>query len=250
MSSKLRRVPKGEASTPRIALCLAIVSALYLVYFVGAMIYATRKHASDQGNKGAYGAAIADREASHGPMTGQQRSQFIREAEDARADASASVLDDWLQARRARAFNRQLKGTWRTIPQGQDRTREFRAVLYKDRFLLESDHESDEMAAQLGVSGKQLWSDRVYRVRAVPSGDALEIRQHHANLTLNILPCREIVDSHDGDDCMTRVADGRLLEVAYRARELTDADAESLRLGVARALQALERGNQDRVFDP
>lgn len=250
MSSKLGRMPKGEASTPRIALCLALVSALYLVYFVGAMIYATRKHANDQGGRGAYGAAIADREASHGPMTGRQRSQFIRETEDARADANASVLDDWLQARRAKAFNRQLKGTWRTIPQGQDRAREFRAALYKNRFMLESNHESAEMAARLGVSGRQLWSDRVYRVRVVPSGDALEIRQYHANVTLNILPCREIVESHGSDDCMTRTADGRLLEIAYRERDLTDDDAASLKAGVARALQALERGNQDRVFDP
>ena len=250
MANKTVRAPKGSAPAPRIAVCLGVVGVLYVIYFIGAMFHATRKYEADQGPMGSYGAAVAEREASHRPMTDQQNNQFIREVKDGRVNAANSAWEDWMQARRAKAFNKQLKGTWRTIPQGQEPSREFRAVLYKNQFILESERESEEMAARLGVTGKQLWSNHAYKIRAVPADDALEIRQDYSNVTLNVLPCRKIVKDHAFEDCMTRTADGLLIEVAYRDRDLTDDDASSLKAGVARVLQILERGDQDRAFEP
>lgn len=250
MANKTVRTPKGSAPAPRIAVCLGIVGVLYVIYFIGAMFHATRKYEANQGPKGSYGAAVADREASHGPITDQQKNQFIREIKDGRVNSANAALEDWMQVRHAKAFNKQLEGTWRSIPQGQEPSREFRAVLYKNQFILESQRESEEMAARLGVIGKQLWSDNAYKIRAVPADDALEIRQRYSNVTLNILPCRKIVNDHAFDDCMTRTADGLLIEVAYRDRDLTDYDASSLKAGVGRVLQILERGDEDRAFEP
>lgn len=250
MSNKAKRASKGKAPAPRIALCLGIVGVLYVIYVIGATFYATRKYETDQGAKGSYGAAIADREASYAPMTDQQKNRFIREVKDGRVNAANAALEDWMQARHAKAFNKQLKGTWRSIPQGQEPSREFRAVLYKSQFMLESERKSEETAARLGISGKQLWSDSTYKIRAVPTDETLEITQSYTHVTLNMLPCRKIVTGHTFDDCITRMADGRLIEVAYRDRDLTEDEAASLKAGVARTLQILERGDEDRAFDP
>ena len=250
MSNKRVRAPKAKSSAPRIALCLGIVGALYVIYFIGAMIYATQKYNADQGPEGSYGAAVADHEAAYGPMTNEQRNQFVRETKDERENAANSAIEDWIQRRRATAFNKKLKGTWRTIPQGGEPSREFRAVLYRNQFILESDRESEAMTARLGITGQQRWSNSAYKIRAVPADDALEIRQSYSNVTLNILPCRKVVKDHAYDDCMTRTADGIFIDVAYRVADVTDDEQSALRAGVARVLQDIERVAERRAFKP
>ena len=250
MSKKLGRAPKGASPAPRIALCFAVVSALYLIYFVGAMFYATWKYRNDSGPNGPYGAAVAEREASFGRMSAQQKSAFVEEVKDAEAEARKSAMEDWLQTRRAKSFNKHLSGIWRTIPQNGEVAREFQATLYKTRFIVVSHLEDDETAARAGVSGKQLWSDRIYKVFSVPSADALEFGKFGRKSTFKLLPCRDIVKGHAFDDCMTLEEDGQLLSVAYRERSATEDEAASQKLSVSRALQTLERDGERRTFGP
>ncbi|QIK80509.1 hypothetical protein G7069_02185 [Lysobacter sp. HDW10] len=250
MSKNLGRAPKGASTAPRIALCLAVVSALYVIYFVGAMVYATGKYRNDSGANGQYGAAVADREASHGRMTAEQKSAYVEDVKDAEADMRKSALNDWLQARRAKAFNKQLKGIWRTIPQNGEAVREFQATVYKTRFILVSHLENDDAATRAGVSGKSAWSDRIYKVHSVPLEDALEFGKFGKKSTFKVVACRDIVQGHTFEDCMTLEEDGRLLGVAYRERQLTDDEAASQRLSVSRALQTLERNGERRTFGP
>lgn len=210
-----RGAPANKGAAPRLMFCLRIVAVLLATYYIGVFIYAARV--------GSLGAGATS---------------WI-----------SAEFENMTHGQSAKAFNKKLKGTWQTIPDGQEPSREFQAFLYKDRFLLISDIASEAQAASLGLAGKRLSQDHAYKVRAIPDGNTLEIGRMNTPVTLNIRPCREVVAGHAFDDCMTEMSSGAVVEVAYRSRDSTESDLSALKAGVARVLQKIERSGEERALD-
>ena len=243
---------KSKSGAPRIALCLAIVGVLYVIYAVGATTYAVQKNEIDPGPSGSYGAAIseADAESSQGPMNDDRKSQFITDLKQARVEAAKQDYDDAMRPARAREFNRELQAVWRSIPQEENQpSREFYAGLFRDEFMVESEHRGAMQGKQPGAPARQVWADKAFTVYAVPASDHLEITHHNSRLTLNILPCRKLVSGHFFKDCLTWKDGDRLLEIAYRERDLTEAEQADLQASKGRVARDLFNMGKDRVFN-
>ncbi len=236
---------KPAPSALRIFLLLCIAMAL----IVGVqMIWAHKKLNSPSRAGSLHSAAIAEHEmaSADGPMTDDQKAQFVEEVKAARVRQATQDLTGAKKLREAAAFGRKLEGLWRTMPDENGRSYELQAGLQSlngDQFLTEVRR----------LEGTMPWVHTPYKIVSIESAGSVQLETKNVTRMLKIQPCRQVITEHSFSDCLS-FFDGSgfdgspVIEVAYRAGGSSADERAALIDAKSSFLQRLSKYGEDQMF--
>lgn len=197
------------------ALRIILMLGIAMVLIVGVQVMAAYKKLNAPTKEGSqYSAMLAEQEASTAPMTDADRVKFVKDLENAKAQAAEEESTDReAQARLAGgvgSFARKLYGVWRA--------RTVQGGMYE--FL--GGIRGGESFMQVEVADTYAVPNiSEFKIVAIDDAQTMRVKYQFGEFTLKFQPCSLISTELGGGECLVWWDGQSFREVARRERDMT-----------------------------